>query len=37
VAGKTVEKHPAHDRQLYQPLSIKKASSDELALALGWY
>jgi hypothetical protein len=37
VAGKTVEKHPVHDRQLYQPLSVKKASSEELALALGRY
>lgn len=37
VAAKTVEKHVVHYRQLYEQLSMKKATSDEMALALGWY
>jgi RNA-directed DNA polymerase len=37
VAAKTVEKHVLHYRQLYEQLSIKKATSDEVALALGLY
>jgi RNA-directed DNA polymerase len=37
VAAKTVEKHVLHYRQLYEQLSIKKATSDEMALALGQY
>jgi RNA-directed DNA polymerase len=34
VAAKTVEKHVLHDRQLYEQLSIKKATANEMALAL---
>jgi membrane-bound lytic murein transglycosylase len=37
VAAKTVEKHVLHYRQLYEQLRKKKATSDEMALALGWY
>jgi RNA-directed DNA polymerase len=37
VAAKTVEKHVLHYRQLYEQLSMKKATSDEMALALGLY
>jgi hypothetical protein len=37
VAAKTVEKHVLHYRQLYEQLSNKKATSDEMALALGLY
>jgi RNA-directed DNA polymerase len=37
VAAKTVEKHVLHYRQLYEQLSMKKATSDEMALALGQY
>jgi hypothetical protein len=37
VAAKTVEKHVLHYRQLYEQLSNKKATSDEMALALGQY
>jgi hypothetical protein len=37
VAAKTVEKHVVHYRQLYEQLSMKKATSDEMALALGLY
>jgi hypothetical protein len=37
VAAKTVEKHVLHYRQLYEQLSMKKATSVEMALALGWY
>jgi RNA-directed DNA polymerase len=37
VAAKTVEKHLLHYRQLYEQLSKKKATSDEIALALGQY
>jgi RNA-directed DNA polymerase len=37
VAAKTVEKHVLHYRQLYEQLSIKKATSEEMALALGLY
>ena len=37
VAAKTVEKHILHYRQLYEQLSMKKATSEEMALALGWY
>jgi hypothetical protein len=37
VAAKTVEKHVLHTRQLYEQLSNKKATSDEMALALGLY
>ncbi|MBA6302621.1 hypothetical protein [Colwellia sp. MB02u-14] len=33
VAAKTVAKHVLHYRQLYEQLSIKKATSDEMALA----
>jgi hypothetical protein len=33
VAGKPIEKHPVYDLQRFEPLSVKKASSDELALA----
>jgi RNA-directed DNA polymerase len=37
VAAKTVAKHVLHYRQLYEQLRMKKATSDEVALALGWY
>jgi hypothetical protein len=37
VAAKTVEKHVVHYRQLYEQLRNKKATSDEMALALGLY
>jgi RNA-directed DNA polymerase len=37
VAAKTVEKHVLHYRQLYEQLRKKKATSDEMALALGLY
>jgi len=37
VAAKTVEKHVLHYRQLYEQLRNKKATSDEMALALGQY
>jgi hypothetical protein len=37
VAAKTVEKHVLHYRQLYEQLRKKKATSDEMALVLGWY
>ncbi|WP_198556485.1 hypothetical protein [Paraglaciecola sp. MB-3u-78] len=37
VAAKTVEKHVLHDRQLYEQLRMKKATSIEMALALGQY
>jgi RNA-directed DNA polymerase len=37
VAAKTVEKHVLRYRQLYEQLSKKKATSDEMALALGQY
>jgi hypothetical protein len=37
VAAKTVEKHVVHYRQLYEQLSMKKATSEEMALALGLY
>jgi hypothetical protein len=37
VAAKTVEKHVLHYRQLYEQLRNKKATSDEMALALGLY
>jgi hypothetical protein len=37
VAAKTVEKHVLRYRQLYEQLSMKKATSDEMALALGLY
>jgi hypothetical protein len=37
VAAKTVEKHVLHYRQLYEKLRNKKATSDEMALALGQY
>jgi RNA-directed DNA polymerase len=37
VAAKTVEKHVLHYRQLYEQLRKKKATSDEMALALGQY
>jgi hypothetical protein len=37
VAAKTVEKHVLHYRQLYEQLRIKKATSDEVASALGLY
>jgi hypothetical protein len=37
VAAKTVEKHVLRYRQLYEQLSMKKATSDEMALALGQY
>jgi RNA-directed DNA polymerase len=37
VATKTVEKHVLHYRQLYEQLRKKKVTSDEMALALGWY
>jgi hypothetical protein len=37
VADKTVEKHVLHYRQLYERLRMKKATSDEMALALGQY
>jgi hypothetical protein len=30
-----IEKHILHYRQLYEQLSIKKATSDEMAMALG--
>jgi hypothetical protein len=33
----TIEKHVLHYRQLYEQLSNKKATSDEMALALGQY
>jgi hypothetical protein len=35
VAAKTIEKYLLHHRKLYEQLSIKKATSDEMALALG--
>jgi RNA-directed DNA polymerase len=37
VAAKTVGKHVLHYRQLYEQLRMKKAISDEMALALGQY
>jgi hypothetical protein len=37
VAAKTVEKHVLHYRQLYEQLRMKKATSIEMALALGLY
>jgi hypothetical protein len=37
VASKTVEKHVLRYRQLYEQLRMKKATSDEMALALGLY
>jgi hypothetical protein len=37
VAAKTVEKHVLHYRQLCEQLSMKKATSDEMALALAWH
>jgi RNA-directed DNA polymerase len=37
VAAKTVEKHVLHHRQLYEQLRMKKATSIEMALALGQY
>jgi hypothetical protein len=37
VAAKTEEKHVLHYRQLYEQLRKKKATSDEMALVLGWY
>jgi hypothetical protein len=37
VAAKTVVKHVLHYRRLYEQLSMKKATSDEMALALGQY
>jgi hypothetical protein len=37
VAAKTVEKHVLHYRQLYEQLSIKKATSIEMASVLGQY
>jgi RNA-directed DNA polymerase len=37
VAAKTVVKHVLHYRQLYEQLRKKKATSDEMALILGWY
>ncbi|WP_157828205.1 hypothetical protein [Paraglaciecola sp. MB-3u-78] len=37
VAAKTVEKHVVHYRQLYEQLSIKKTTSNEMALTLGLY
>jgi hypothetical protein len=37
VAAKTVVKHVLHYRQLYEQLRMKKATSDEMALALGQY
>jgi RNA-directed DNA polymerase len=37
VAAKTVEKHVLHYRQLYEQLRNKKATSDEMALALSLY
>jgi RNA-directed DNA polymerase len=37
LAAKTVEKHVLRYRQLYERLSKKKATSDEMALALGQY
>jgi hypothetical protein len=37
VAAKTVQKHVLHYRQLYELLRKKKATSDEMALALGQY
>jgi hypothetical protein len=37
LAAKTVEKHVLRYKQLYERLSKKKATSDEMALALGQY
>jgi len=37
VTAKTVEKHVVHYRQLYEQLRKKKATSDEMAIALGQY
>jgi hypothetical protein len=37
VAAKTVEKHVLRYRQLYEQLRMKKATSIEMALALGQY
>jgi hypothetical protein len=37
VAAKTVEKHVLHYRQLYEQLRKKKATSDEMTLALDLY
>ncbi|MFT7007344.1 MAG: hypothetical protein ACJAXJ_001859 [Colwellia sp.] len=37
VAAKTVAKHVLHYRQLYEQLSMKKATSNEMASALGLY
>jgi hypothetical protein len=37
VAAKTVEKHVLHYRQLYEQLSMKKATSIEMASVLGLY
>jgi hypothetical protein len=37
VAAKTVEKHVVNYRQLYDQLRNKKATSDEMAIALGQY
>jgi hypothetical protein len=37
VAAKTVVKHVLHYRQLYEQLRKKKATSDEMAIALGQY
>jgi RNA-directed DNA polymerase len=37
VAAKTVEKHVLHYRQLYEPLRMKKTTSDEMASVLGLY
>jgi RNA-directed DNA polymerase len=37
VAAETVEKHVLHHWQLYEQLRMKKATSDEMALTLGWY
>jgi hypothetical protein len=37
VAKKTVEKHVLHIIQLYEQLRMKKATSIEMALALGLY
>jgi RNA-directed DNA polymerase len=37
VAAKTVAKHVLHYRQLYEQLRMKKATSIEMAFALGLY
>jgi hypothetical protein len=37
VATKMVEKHVLHYRPLYEPLRMKKTTSDEMASVLGLY